>query len=103
MKILIVEDEEKLLQLLKDGLSEEGHDIETAGNGNDGLIKAVNNKFDLILLDWMLPEISGLQVCTRIRKNDSETPIIFLTSRDTLEDVVKGLESGANDYIKKTF
>lgn len=103
MKILIVEDEEKLLQLLKEGLSEEGHDIETAGNGNDGLIKAVNNKFDLILLDWMLPEISGLQVCTRIRKNDSETPIIFLTSRDTLEDVVKGLESGANDYIKKPF
>lgn len=103
MKILIIEDEEKLLQLLKEGLLEEGHDIDTARDGNNGLIKAVNKRFDLILLDWMLPEISGLQVCKRIRKNNQKTPIIFLTSRDTIEDIVNGLECGANDYIKKPF
>ncbi|MXS71540.1 response regulator [Flavobacteriaceae bacterium W22] len=103
MKILIIEDEEKLLQLLKDGLAEEGHQIDTAKDGNSGLIKAVNQKFDLILLDWMLPELSGLEVCLRIRKNDSNTPILFLTSRDSLEDVILGLETGANDYIKKPF
>lgn len=103
MKILIIEDEIKLLGLLKEGLSDEGHDIELAQNGNDGLIKAVNHHFDLIILDWMLPELSGLQVCKRIRNNDQKTPIMFLTSKDTLEDVVLGLESGANDYIKKPF
>ncbi|MFZ4679880.1 MAG: response regulator transcription factor [Flavobacterium sp.] len=101
--LLIIEDEEGILQFLKQGLEEENFQISTATNGLDGLTLFQNEKFDLVLLDWMLPEITGLEVCKKIRETNSKTPIIFLTAKDTVQETVEGLKTGANDYIKKPF
>lgn len=103
MKILVVEDQDGILKFLKQGLEEEGYSIDLAQDGLIGLAKAQANVYSLILLDWMLPKMSGLEVCNKLRLADKTTPIIFLTARDTLEDTVKGLKAGANDYIKKPF
>jgi DNA-binding response OmpR family regulator len=103
MRILIIEDQSKILNLLQEGLEEEGHAVTAAEDGEEGLLLALSENFDLILLDWMLPVRSGLEVCRAIRSADRKTPIIFLTARDTVEDTVRGLEAGANDYIKKPF
>lgn len=101
--LLIIEDEEGILQFLKQGLEEENYQISSATNGLDGLILFQNEKFDLVLLDWMLPEMTGLEVCEKIRETNSKTPIIFLTAKDTVQETVEGLKTGANDYIKKPF
>ena len=101
--LLIIEDEEGILQFLKQGLEEENYQISTATNGLDGLTLFQNEKFDLVLLDWMLPEMTGLEVCKKIRETNSKTPIIFLTAKDTVQETVEGLKTGANDYIKKPF
>jgi DNA-binding response OmpR family regulator len=101
--LLIVEDEEGILQFLKQGLEEENYQISSATNGLDGLKLFHNEKFDLVLLDWMLPEMTGLEVCKKIRETNSKTPIIFLTAKDTVQETVEGLKTGANDYIKKPF
>jgi DNA-binding response OmpR family regulator len=101
--LLIIEDEEGILQFLKQGLEEESYQISTATNGLDGLTLFQNEKFDLVLLDWMLPEMTGLEVCKKIRETNSKTPIIFLTAKDTVQETVEGLKTGANDYIKKPF
>ena len=101
--ILIVEDEEGILQFLKQGLEEENYNISAANNGLDGYNLFQNEKFDLVLLDWMLPKMTGLQVCQKIRETDTKTPIIFLTAKDTVQETVEGLKTGANDYIKKPF
>jgi DNA-binding response OmpR family regulator len=101
--LLIIEDEEGILQFLKQGLEEENYQISSATNGLDGLTLFQNEKFDLVLLDWMLPEITGLEVCKKIRETNSKTPIIFLTAKDTVQETVEGLKTGANDYIKKPF
>jgi DNA-binding response OmpR family regulator len=101
--LLIVEDEEGILQFLKQGLEEENYQISTATNGLDGLTLFQKEKFDLVLLDWMLPEMTGLEVCKKIRETNSKTPIIFLTAKDTVQETVEGLKTGANDYIKKPF
>jgi DNA-binding response OmpR family regulator len=103
MHILIVEDEVGIVQFLKQGLQEEGYQITTADDGSKGFELVREQKFDLILLDWMLPKINGLDLCKAIRVKDQTTPIIFLTAKDTVQETIEGLKAGANDYIKKPF
>ncbi len=103
MRILIVEDEKGISNFLKDGLEEESFAVDLAPDGNKGLELSAVNDYDLVLLDWMIPGISGIEVCRQIRKSNSSIPIIFLTAKDTVSDIVFGLEAGANDYIKKPF
>jgi DNA-binding response OmpR family regulator len=103
MKLLIVEDEKGISNFLKQGLEEEGYEVFVSDNGKMGLEMASSHKPDLILLDWMLPNLSGLEVCKQIRKQDNITPIIFLTAKDTVQETIEGLKAGANDYIKKPF
>lgn len=103
MKILIVEDEKGIADFLKQGLEEEGYEVLVANDGKKGYELASIHKADIILLDWVLPEISGIEVCKLIRKTDTKTPIIFLTARDTVQETIEGLKAGANDYIKKPF
>lgn len=98
-----MEDEIGIANFLKQGLEEENYEILVAYEGEKGLEFALTNKPDLILLDWMLPKITGLEVCKMIRKSDSKTPIIFLTAKDTIQETIEGLKAGANDYIKKPF
>ena len=102
-KILIAEDEKGIINFLEQGLTEEGFEIETATNGVIALEKYHSFKPDLILLDWMMPFLSGLEVCKTIRTTDKTTPILFLTAKDTVLETVEGLQAGANDYIKKPF
>lgn len=103
MHILIVEDEKGIVDFLKQGLEEEGYTVSTAFNGKDGLEKAKTLNIDLILLDWMLPNMTGIEVCKAIRDSNILTPIIFLTAKDTVQETIEGLKAGANDYIKKPF
>lgn len=103
MKILIVEDEKGITDFLKQGLEEEGYTIEVAFNGVAGLHLATTTKYDLILLDWMLPKMSGLEICKAIRVDNKNVPILFLTAKDTIQETIEGLKAGANDYIKKPF
>lgn len=103
MRILIVEDEIGISGFLKEGLEEEGFAVDVADNGNSGLELASTNDYDLLLLDWMIPGMSGIEICRQIRKSDAKIPIIFLTAKDTVQETVFGLASGANDYIKKPF
>ena len=102
MHILIVEDEKGIVDFLKQGLEEEGFTISTATNGKDGLEMALSLPIDLVLLDWMMPKMTGIEVCKAIREHKN-TPIIFLTAKDTVQETIEGLKSGANDYIKKPF
>lgn len=101
-KILIIEDEEKIARFIELELSHEGYETAKAFNGRDGLEMAQSGHFDLVLLDIMLPQISGLEVLRRIRK-DSQLPVILLTARDAVTDKVSGLDMGADDYITKPF
>lgn len=103
MRILIVEDEKGIVRFIRDGLQEEGFAVDTAADGVKGLELALTNDYDLLLLDWMLPGLSGIEICRRYRKEGRAAPIIFLTARDTVQDTVFGLQAGANDYIKKPF
>lgn len=103
MHILIIEDEIGISNFLKQGLEEENFVVSTANNGAEGLEKALNSKIDLILLDWMLPKMSGLEVCKAIRAQNNLVPILFLTAKDTIQETIEGLKAGANDYIKKPF
>lgn len=103
MKILIVEDEIGIANFLKQGLEEEGYEVVVAHDGKAGLEIAQNQKVDIILLDWIMPKMLGIDVCKEIRKEDSKTPILFLTAKDTIQETIEGLKAGANDYIKKPF
>ena len=103
MHILIVEDELGIVQFLQQGLEEEGYQISTAADGAQGYELSQNEPFDLILLDWMLPKMTGVAVCKAIREKNKTTPIIFLTAKDTVQETIEGLKAGANDYIKKPF
>lgn len=103
MHILIVEDERGIVDFLKQGLEEEGYIVSTASNGEQGLHLALQNPIDLVLLDWMLPKMQGIDVCKNIRLQKSNLPIIFLTAKDTVQETIEGLKAGANDYIKKPF
>ncbi len=104
--ILIIEDEERILQFLRRGLSYEGYQVETAINGTEGLAKAAKSMPDLVIIDWMLPELEpgldGLEVCRRLREG-SELPILMLTAKDSVADRVRGLDAGADDYLVKPF
>ncbi len=103
MRILIVEDEVGILQFLQQGLEEEGYTIVTATDGEKALELLTNENFDLVLLDWMLPKLTGLEVCKAYRLQNKTSPIIFLTAKDTVQETIEGLQAGANDYIKKPF
>ncbi|WP_339793339.1 response regulator transcription factor [uncultured Imperialibacter sp.] len=103
MRILIVEDEQGISAFLKQGLEEESFAVDVADEGKKGLQLALSGEYDLLLLDWMLPGLSGIEICRQFRKEYPSTPIIFLTAKDTLDETVFGLQSGANDYIKKPF
>lgn len=105
MRILIIEDEPGIALFLKEGLQEESFAVDVANDGPSGLELATVNdgEYDLILLDWMLPGMSGIEVVRQLRKIGSQVPVIFLTARDTVQDTVFALEMGANDFIKKPF
>src|SRR6516225_650476 len=103
MRILIVEDEKKMAGVLKKGLEAENHRVSLAFDGRSGLELASTAEFDVVVLDLMLPVIDGFEVARRLRRNDNQTPILMLTARDTVPDVVKGLDLGADDYLTKPF
>lgn len=103
MKILIIEDEIGISNFLKQGLEEENYQVLVANNGLKGLELALSQTPDLILLDWMLPKMQGIDVCNNIRISGSHVPILFLTAKDTVQETIEGLKAGANDYIKKPF
>lgn len=103
MRILVVEDELGISSFLKQGLEEESYLVDLAENGEIGLRLALSGDYDLLLLDWMLPLKSGIEICREFRDQYSDTPIIFLTAKDTVDETIAGLQSGANDYIKKPF
>ena len=101
-RILIIEDEKKIARFLELELEHEGYEVATAGDGRTGLDMALNWKPDLLLLDLMLPELSGIEVCRRLR-HESNVPIIMLTAKDDVSDKVMGLDMGADDYMTKPF
>jgi two-component system copper resistance phosphate regulon response regulator CusR len=103
MKILVVEDEPKTGDYLKQGLSEAGFVVDLARDGRDGLHQALMDAYDLAILDVMLPGIDGWQVLQGLRKAGKDIPVLFLTAKDSVEDRVKGLEAGADDYLVKPF
>jgi DNA-binding response OmpR family regulator len=103
MRILIVEDEPQMAALLKEGLSEEGHHVYIASNGEEGLQTAQSRTFDVIVLDVMLPKMDGMAVARRLREGANLTPVLMLTARDKVSDIVKGLDQGADDYLTKPF
>jgi len=103
MKILLVEDDLSTLNFIKKGLKESGHIVDAFSNGNDGLDAAYLNDHDVIILDRMLPEIDGLTIVTKIRNNRISTPVLFLSALGEVNDKVKGLKAGGDDYLTKPF
>jgi DNA-binding response OmpR family regulator len=103
MKILVVEDEKGMAQVLRRGLEEDNHAVSLAHDGPTALSLAHHTQFDLVLLDVMLPGIDGIQVARRFRDMQQDLPILMLTARDSVPDIVKGLDSGADDYVTKPF
>jgi DNA-binding response OmpR family regulator len=103
MRILVVEDELKVANALKEGLEDERYDVMLAPTGEDAFYRVNTERFDLILLDLMLPGRDGIQILATIRKRGLDTPVLLLTARDSLEDRVMGLNSGADDYLIKPF
>ena len=101
--ILVVEDEDKLAQFIKQELQYEGYEVTVISDGMAGLTTARESEPDLVLLDWMLPGISGLEICKRLRQTGDRVPIILLTAKDEIGDRVAGLDAGADDYIVKPF
>ncbi len=102
-RILVVEDEPDMQAGIKDNLEFEGYEVDTASDGKEGLQKILSDGFDLVLLDVMLPHISGFDVCKKVRHENNDTPIIFLTAKGEEIDKVIGLESGGDDYLTKPF
>lgn len=103
MKILVIEDDQRIAAFIQKGLKEEGHATDVAHNGEDGEFWAEVNEYDLIILDIMLPKRNGIEVCRNLRQKRVNTPVLMLTAMDTVEDKVKGLDSGADDYLCKPF
>lgn len=103
MKLLVVEDDTKMAELLRRGLAGQGHTVEIAHDGIAGLQKSLNQPFDAIVLDVMLPGLDGLNVARQLRAGGVPTPILMLTARDSARDVVRGLDVGADDYLTKPF
>src|SRR3989304_2717199 len=103
MHILVVEDEKKVASFIKKGLEEEHYSVDLAYDGDEGLYKLAVNRYDLIILDIMLPNKDGLEVIKEIRSKKNTTPVIMLTAKDSLENKIEGLDSGADDYLTKPF
>ncbi len=103
MRVLVIEDEVKMAALLRRGLREEGYAVDVAPNGEEGLWLGAENPYDVILLDVMLPDVDGFEVCRRLRETGQWAPILMLTARDAVTDRVTGLDSGADDYLPKPF
>ncbi|HSP38662.1 MAG TPA: response regulator transcription factor [Frankiaceae bacterium] len=103
MRVLVVEDETRMAALLKRGLEEEGYAVDLAADGNEGLFLAVENDYDIVLLDAMLPGMSGYDVCRQMRERRRWSPVLMLTARDGIADRVAGLDAGADDYLTKPF
>ncbi|CAN1574290.1 OmpR Response regulators consisting of a CheY-like receiver domain and a winged-helix DNA-binding domain [Spirosomataceae bacterium] len=103
MKILLVEDEAKTLQLIKQGLEQHNMEVDIAYDGLMGLTLAQRNPYDLLITDIILPEINGLNLCRKLRKSGFETPILLLTALSTTADIITGLDAGADDYLGKPF
>lgn len=102
-RILIVEDEEMLAEMVARVLRQEGYAVETSHDGGSGFARATDGSFDLLVLDWMLPDRSGLQILRGLRAGGIGTPVLMLTARDQIEDRVEGLDAGADDYLPKPF
>ena len=103
MRILLVDDEAELTQPLTRVLCREGYQVDIADNGLSGLKLAQENQYDLLILDWMLPQKSGLEITQQLRSQSINTPVLFLTAKDTIDDRVLGLDAGADDYLVKPF
>ncbi len=103
MYILVVEDERRLAQVVRRVLEEEGHTVDTAYDGEEGLTMALEATHDVIVLDILLPQMDGLEVCRALRRNRIDTPVLLLTALDSVEDRVRGLDAGADDYLPKPF
>ncbi len=103
MRVLIVEDELRMAGLIRRGLTHEGLAADVAANGNDALVRASAHDYDAVVLDVMLPDLDGFEVCRRLRTGGIWSPVLMLTARDSVEDRVAGLDSGADDYLVKPF
>lgn len=103
MRILVVEDEKKVSSFIQRGLEEEGYSVDVAFDGEEGVNKALNQSYDVILMDIMLPKKDGLAAIKELRENDVNTPVLCLTARDSVDDKVTGLDIGADDYLAKPF
>lgn len=101
--ILVIDDDEKITSMLRRGLAFEGYDVHTAFNGAEGLSKVMTADPDLIILDVMMPQMDGFEVCRRLREGGSTVPVLMLTAKDEVENRVKGLDTGADDYLVKPF
>jgi len=103
MRILVVEDEKKVASFIKRGLEEEGYTVDVAYDGDEGLKMGADEGYDLILMDLMLPKKDGLEVIQDLRKSNIRTPVLCLTAKDKVDDIVSGLDSGSDDYLTKPF
>ncbi len=103
MRILLVDDETELTEPLSRVLKKEGYQVDVANNGKNGLELALSQDYNLLILDWMLPDKSGIEICQELRSNNKMTPVLFLTAKDTIDDKVMGLDAGADDYLMKPF
>ncbi len=103
MRTLLVEDEKKIAEFIRRGLKEEGYAVDVAGDGQEGHFLATTQTYDVIILDWMLPQMDGVTLCRQLRQEKITTPVLMLTAKDTVADRVKGLDAGASDYLVKPF
>ncbi len=103
MRILVIEDDEKVANFIKKGLEEEQYAVDVSHDGEDGAHWAIQNEYDIVILDIMLPIKDGIEVCKEIRYNSVSTPILMLTAKDTVKDKIEALDTGADDYLTKPF
>jgi two-component system, OmpR family, manganese sensing response regulator len=103
MKILLVDDEMEMANPLRHVLQRQGYAVDVAYDGRSGNTLATTERYDLLILDWMMPQQSGLEICRQLRSRGDQTPVLFLTAKDTLDDRVEGLDAGADDYLVKPF
>jgi heavy metal response regulator len=103
MRILVIEDERKIASFIKRGLREEGYTVDTAFDGEEGYRLTAENEYDLVILDVMLPKRDGISLCRQLRQDGMAVPVLMLTAKDSVQDKVKGLDAGADDYLTKPF
>ncbi len=103
MRILLVDDEAEMADPLSRILTQQGYTVDVAYDGSKGRQLVQENHYDLLILDWMLPQLSGLEICQQLRSRGNTTPVLFLTAKDTIDDRVEGLDAGADDYLIKPF